>query len=229
MNKMFWGIFFHAWSFCAGAVAKRQAAISRCPSTVSRTVWKRNLSIFNEFLLGSLTEKKRKPTFARVQIEYGFDCFRVRFVQVMSTWRPAEYGFGEYGFKHRTQWVSLPSPSSRKRTPLSSSQPIICVTKRTHQVFRGYPRIFLAVPEKFEQKSLCSIFGTLNLHFGGDWGGGNYRKLSQNAVFLGNSMTMKFGNLANSIVGNFVVIWEAPTFRSLLNQDSVHTRVWRRK
>ena len=34
----------------------------------------------------------------------------------------AEYGFGEHGFKHRTQWVFLPSPSSWERTqwvPLS--------------------------------------------------------------------------------------------------------------
>ena len=29
--------------------------------------------------------------------------------------------------------------------------------------------------------------------------------------FLGNSMTIKFGNFANFIVRNFVVIWEAPT------------------
>ena len=27
----------------------------------------------------------------------------------------AEYGFGEYGFKHRTQWVFRPSPSSGER------------------------------------------------------------------------------------------------------------------
>ena len=34
----------------------------------------------------------------------------------------AEYGFGEHGFKHRTQWVFWPSPSSGERTqwvPLS--------------------------------------------------------------------------------------------------------------
>ena len=37
-----------------------------------------------------------------------------------------------------------------------------------------------------------------------------YGKLSQNAVFLGNSMTIKFGKFANFIVRNFVVIWEAP-------------------
>ena len=28
----------------------------------------------------------------------------------------AEYGFGEYGFKHRTQWVCLGSLSSGERT-----------------------------------------------------------------------------------------------------------------
>ena len=42
-----------------------------------------------------------------------------------------------------------------------------------------------------------------------------YGKLSQNAVFfffLGNSMTIKFGNFANFIVRNVAVIWEAPSF-----------------
>ena len=38
------------------------------------------------------------------------------------TRKRAEYGFGEYSFKHRTQWVFLPSPSFGQRTqwvPLS--------------------------------------------------------------------------------------------------------------
>ena len=39
-----------------------------------------------------------------------------------------------------------------------------------------------------------------------------YGKLPKNAVFLGNSMTIKFGNFANFIVKNVFVIWEAPTF-----------------
>ena len=37
-------------------------------------------------------------------------------------WKRAEYGFGEYGFKHRTQWVFRGSLSSGERTqwvPLS--------------------------------------------------------------------------------------------------------------
>ena len=38
----------------------------------------------------------------------------------------------------------------------------------------------------------------------------NIQKLSKNAVFPENSMTMKFGNFANFIVRYFVVIWEAP-------------------
>ena len=46
----------------------------------------------------------------------------------------AEYGFGEYGFKHRAQWAFKPSSSLGGR--VSSSQPIICVSKRTHQVAR---------------------------------------------------------------------------------------------
>ena len=45
--------------------------------------------------------------------------------------KPAEYGFGEYGFEHRTQYVFLSSPSSGESS-VSSSQPIICEPKRTH-------------------------------------------------------------------------------------------------
>ena len=36
--------------------------------------------------------------------------------------------------------------------------------------------------------------------------------------FLGNSMTIKFGHFANFIVGNFVVILEAPKRRALQTQ-----------
>ena len=38
----------------------------------------------------------------------------------------------------------------------------------------------------------------------------------QTLFFLGNSMTIKFGNFTNFIVRNFVVIWEAPNVRRLL-------------
>ena len=58
---------------------------SRCPSTVSRTVWKRKRVNFRRNFLVSPTEKERKCTFVRVQIEYGFDCFQVRFGLVPST------------------------------------------------------------------------------------------------------------------------------------------------
>ena len=34
----------------------------------------------------------------------------------MLSQKRGEYGFGEYGFKHRTQWVFLGSLSSRERT-----------------------------------------------------------------------------------------------------------------
>ena len=38
--------------------------------------------------------KKRKHSSVRVQIEYGFDCFHVRFGLVVSTvWIGSEYGF----------------------------------------------------------------------------------------------------------------------------------------
>ena len=53
----------------------------------------------------------------------------------------AEYGFGEYGFKHRAQWFVLPSPSSAGENSVSSSQPTICVPKRTHQVFGRTHRV----------------------------------------------------------------------------------------
>ena len=42
-------------------------------------------------------------------------------------------------------------------------------------------------------------------------GRGNFTKIvPKRCFFLGNSMTIKFGNFANFIVRNFVVIWEAP-------------------
>ena len=40
------------------------------------------------------TEKEKKLAFVRVQIEYGFGCFQVRFRLVVSTvWIGSEYGF----------------------------------------------------------------------------------------------------------------------------------------
>ena len=53
----------------------------------------------------------------------------------------AEHSFGEHGFKHRTQGVFLPSPSSGVENSVSSSQPIICVPKWTHRVFRRTHRV----------------------------------------------------------------------------------------
>ena len=40
-------------------------------------------------------------------------------------------------------------------------------------------------------------------------------------ILLGNSMTIRFGNLANFIVGNFVVIWEAPNLGDLQNVPKI--------
>ena len=37
--------------------------------------------------------------------------------------------------------------------------------------------------------------------------------------FLGNSMTIKFGDSANFIVRNFVVIWEAATAKGLRERE----------
>ena len=68
--------------------------VSRCPSTVSRTVLKRKRVNFQRIFLVSPTEKERKHAFVRVQIEYGFGCFQVRFGLVVSTvWIGSEYGF----------------------------------------------------------------------------------------------------------------------------------------
>ena len=50
--------------------------------------------------------------------------------------------------------------------------------------------------------------------------GKNYRKLSKTLFFLGNSMTIKFGNFANFIVRNFVVIWEAPKPRTIVKSKN---------
>ena len=50
-------------------------------------------------------------------------CVFVFFLPILASCRKrAEYGFGEYGFKHRAQWVFWPSPSSTERAqwvPLS--------------------------------------------------------------------------------------------------------------
>ena len=48
--------------------------------------------------------------------------------------RRAEYGFGEYGFKHRAQWVFWPSPSSRKRAQRVALSPLF-VCKATSPSF----------------------------------------------------------------------------------------------
>ena len=53
----------------------------------------------------------------------------------------AEYGFGEYGFKRRAQWVFLALTEFRGESSVSSSQSIICVPKRTHRVFRRTHRV----------------------------------------------------------------------------------------
>ena len=53
----------------------------------------------------------------------------------------AEYGFGEYGFKHRTQVSLLALTEFLGEGSVSSSEPSICVPKRTHRVFRGTHRV----------------------------------------------------------------------------------------
>ena len=50
--------------------------------------------------------------------------------------RRAEYGFGEYGFKHRTQWVFWGSLSSRERTQWVPLGLLFVCQQRTHRVCR---------------------------------------------------------------------------------------------
>ena len=77
-----------------GLWKNNEKLLSRCPSTVSRTVWKRKRVNFQGISLVSPTERERKHTFVRVQIEYGFGCFQVWFGPVVSTvWSGSEYGF----------------------------------------------------------------------------------------------------------------------------------------
>ena len=53
----------------------------------------------------------------------------------------AEYGFGEYGFKHRTQWVFWGSLSSGERTQWVPLSLLFVCPKRTHRVFRRTHRV----------------------------------------------------------------------------------------
>ena len=55
--------------------------------------------------------------------------------------RRAAYGFGEYGFKRRAQWVLLALTECQGESSVSSSQPIICVPKRTHLVCHRTHRV----------------------------------------------------------------------------------------
>ena len=49
--------------------------------------------------------------------------------------KQAKYGFGEYGFKHRAQWVFRGSLSSGERTQWVPFSPLFVGQKRTHRVF----------------------------------------------------------------------------------------------
>ena len=73
---------------------KRYKTLSRCPSTLSRTVWIRKCANSQRISLVSPTDKEKKHAFVRVQIECSFGCFQVRFRLVVSTvWIGSEYGF----------------------------------------------------------------------------------------------------------------------------------------
>ena len=85
----------------------------------------------------------------RLRFGYGFescDANGPRNVESTKTLRThsrkrVEYGFGEYGFKHRTQWFLLALTEFWGESSMSSWQPLICVPKRTHRVFRRTHRV----------------------------------------------------------------------------------------
>ena len=62
-----------------------------------------------------------------------------------SSRKRAEYGFGENGFKHRTQWVFLALTEFLGESSVRSSQPIICVPSKLTEFFcrthRVYPKL----------------------------------------------------------------------------------------
>ena len=59
----------------------------------------------------------------------------------------ADYGFGEYGF--------LPLAEFRGQNSLNSSQPIICVSKRTHRV--SAELIEFSLPKQYSRNSIPKI------------------------------------------------------------------------
>ena len=90
--------------------------LSRCPSTVSRTVWKRKRVNSRRIFLVSPTEKQRKHACVRVQIEYGFSCFQVRFEQFLKIARNEALIRGRYGEVERRG-----GRKTSERTPLPNS------------------------------------------------------------------------------------------------------------
>ena len=65
-----------------------------------------------------------------------------------------EYGFEEHCFEDRTQWVSLALTKFRGENSGSSVQPIICVPRRTNQVF-------LQSSLSLTQNSVSALFRTV--------------------------------------------------------------------
>ena len=80
------------------------------------------------------------------------------------------------------------------------------------------PAAFPKAGPIFQQPFLRDAETTILIKFE-FWRGVGRGKFTENCpktlFFLGNSMTIKFGNSTNLIVRNFVVIWEAPNFRCL--------------
>ena len=117
--------------------------VSRCPSTVSRTVWIRKRANSQRISLVSPTQKERKHVFVRVQIEYGFGCFQVRFGLVVSTvWIGSEYGFvtlvGESASESHTQNSTRTAPTSQGLVYTIGAKMITCRKNCFEQLILNY-------------------------------------------------------------------------------------------
>ena len=122
-----------------GAPESQQVMRLRCPSRtteIASNVWSRKPKVPTN-LLGF-------PPFSIKHTQDNFGLHNVNWhppkckSAPSKKWHPpksrkrAECGFGEYGFKHRAQWVFWPSPSSGQRTQwVSLSLAFVCQSELT--------------------------------------------------------------------------------------------------
>ena len=97
----------------------------------------------------------------RLETQFGTTVYRSSFCCVAAARsrenrKRAEYSFGEDGFKHQAQWVFLALTELQGENSVRSTQPIICVQKRTHEVFpQNSPSLL--------QNSVSSVFRSSTL------------------------------------------------------------------